>query len=134
MTRALMANDDSLVGQSFRGMGFRTRDDTQEGYTNLGQAYVGNVVRRMNQLGAAVADRDMLRDSYQDIGRLLRNNPVVKIPPDLLFVGRVMGLLNGLSTTLQARTNLLIEMARMLERDGAASVVANGASRRLLEA
>ncbi|HXH20735.1 MAG TPA: AarF/UbiB family protein [Dehalococcoidia bacterium] len=137
MTRALMASDDSMVGQAFRGLGFRTRDDNEEGYTNLGQAYVGNVVRRMNQLGAAVADRDMMRDSYREITRVLRDNPIVKIPPDLLFVGRVMGLLNGLGTTLQARTNLLLEMARMIEREGVSGAMApngGGAPRRLLEA
>jgi predicted unusual protein kinase regulating ubiquinone biosynthesis (AarF/ABC1/UbiB family) len=136
MTRALMASDDSSVGEAFRGLGFRTRDDDEAGYTNLGQAYVGNVVKRMNQLGAAVADRDMMRDSYQEIARLLRSNPIVKIPPDLLFVGRVMGLLNGLGTTLRARTNLLMEMSRMIERDGltpAGSGNGAGAPRRLLE-
>lgn len=133
MTRALMASNDSLVGQSFRDMGFRTRDDTQDGYTNLGSAYLGNVIRRMNQLGAAVADRDMMRESYQDVVQVLRDNPVVKIPPDLLFVGRVMGLLNGLGKTLEARTNLLIEMARMIEREGVESAGIAG-SRRLLEA
>jgi predicted unusual protein kinase regulating ubiquinone biosynthesis (AarF/ABC1/UbiB family) len=77
----------------------------------------------------------MMRDSYQEITRLLRSNPIVKIPPDLLFVGRVMGLLNGLGTTLRARTNLLMEMSRMIERDGIAGATAgngSGASRRLL--
>ncbi len=133
MTRALMASDDSMMGRSFRDLGFRTRDDSEDGYTQLGNAYVGNLVKRMNESGASVADRDMMRDSYQDVMKVLRNNPVVKIPPDLLFVGRVMGLLNGLSLTLGARTNLLVEMGRLMERDGAEAVPA-GESRRLLEA
>ncbi len=135
MTRALMNSDDSLLGSSFRGLGFRTRDDTEAGYTQLGNAYVGNVVRRMNESGAAFADRDMMRDSYQDMARLVRNNPLVKIPADLLFVGRVMGLLNGLSKTLGARTNLLVEMARLMERgNGLAAVEGGKGARRLLEA
>jgi ubiquinone biosynthesis protein len=135
MTRALMASDDSLMGRSMRDLGFRMRDESEEGYTELGNAYVGNVVKRMNETGAAVADRDMMRDSYQDITRILRNNPLIKIPPDLLFVGRVMGLLNGLGKTLGARTNLLVEMARMLESGSAPPAAAtNGAGRRLLEA
>jgi predicted unusual protein kinase regulating ubiquinone biosynthesis (AarF/ABC1/UbiB family) len=132
MTRALMAADDSMMGQSMRDLGFRMRDDSEEGYTQLGNAYVGNIVRRMNESGSAVANRDMMEASYQEITRLLRSNPLVKIPPDLLFVGRVMGLLNGLSLTLGSRTNMLLEMARLMERGEAPQ--ANGASRRLIEA
>jgi predicted unusual protein kinase regulating ubiquinone biosynthesis (AarF/ABC1/UbiB family) len=133
MTRALMRSDEALMGQAFRELGFRMRDDTAEGYTQLGNAYVGNVVRRMNDTGEYVADRDMMRDSYQEMARLLRSNPLVKIPPDLLFVGRVMGLLNGLSKTLGAKTNLLVEMARMMDQGGIAPS-GNGQTRRLLEA
>lgn len=138
MTRALMASDDALMGQSFRDMGFRTQSDSAEGYTALGNAYVGNLVRRMNQAGAAYADRGMLRESYGSSMTLLRENPVTRIPPDVLFVGRVMGLLNGLSTTLESRTNLLLEMGRLVERDGVAATAtpagAVASSRRLLDA
>ncbi len=86
----------------------------------------------------------MFQKSYGDMLRLLRSNPLIKIPPDLLFVGRVMGLLNGLSMTLRSRTNLMVEMARMLdEQDAAASTNQENGSkgngegpktRRLLEA
>ena len=134
MTRGLMAADDGVVGRSFRDMGFRMKQDTAEGYERLGNAYVGRIAQRMAATGAAYADRDMFRDSYREISRLLRANPLVKIPADLLFVGRVIGLLNGLSMTLGARTNLLLEMARLLERDGPVPSPADGARRRLLEA
>ena len=89
----------------------------------------------MNENGAAYADRDMMRDSYQDVMKVLRANPVVAIPPDLLFVGRVMGLLNGLGKTLGTRTNLLVEMGRMMERGPEPEApAAGGTGRRLLEA
>jgi len=118
MTQALIASDDALVGSSFRDMGFRMKLDTSEGYEQLGQAYVGNIARRMTAAGAGYADREMFRDSYREMSAVLRSNPLVAIPADLLFVGRVIGLLNGLSLTLGARTNLLFEMARLLERNG----------------
>ncbi|HEU0075275.1 MAG TPA: hypothetical protein VFS30_14820, partial [Dehalococcoidia bacterium] len=70
-----------------------------------------------------------------DMLRLLRSNPLITIPPDLLFVGRVMGLLNGLSMTLGSRTNMLVEMARLLdEGNGSIPELARSGSRRLLEA
>ncbi|HEY4686101.1 MAG TPA: AarF/UbiB family protein [Dehalococcoidia bacterium] len=133
MTRALLAEDDSALGQTFRDLGFRMKHDTTEGYVDLGKAYVGDIAKQMTATGAGWADPKMFRDSYRDVLRVLRANPVIKVPSDLLFVGRVMGLLNGLSMTLRSRTNLLVEMARLLDEQG------NGArpqqeTRRLLEA
>jgi hypothetical protein len=77
----------------------------------------------------------MFETSYRDMLRLLRSNPLIKIPPDLLFVGRVMGLLNGLSMTLGSRTNMLVEMARLLEKgNGSIPEREEPRARRLLEA
>jgi predicted unusual protein kinase regulating ubiquinone biosynthesis (AarF/ABC1/UbiB family) len=136
MTRALVSRDDSVMGQSFRALGFRMKRDDAEGYVDLGNAYIGNIARQMTDTEAGWADPDMFRDSYRDILRILRANPLIKVPPDLLFVGRVMGLLNGLSMTLRSRTNLLVEMSRIIE-SGGVSYNGNGApttQRRLLEA
>jgi predicted unusual protein kinase regulating ubiquinone biosynthesis (AarF/ABC1/UbiB family) len=136
MTRALVARDDSAMGHSFRALGFRMKRDESEGYVDLGNAYLGNIARQMVDTDAGWADPDMFRDSYRDLLRILRANPLIKIPPDLLFVGRVMGLLNGLSMTLRSRTNLLVEMSRLID-SGALTQNGNGDAsprRRLLEA
>jgi predicted unusual protein kinase regulating ubiquinone biosynthesis (AarF/ABC1/UbiB family) len=134
MTRALVGEDETALGRSFRDLGFRMKQDSVEGYEQLGNAYVGNIARQMTATGAGWADPAQFRDSYRDVLRILRANPLIKVPPDLLFVGRVMGLLNGLSMTLQSRTNLLVEMARLLDEPD--RVTPNGAAqpRRLLEA
>ena len=116
MTRALLAEDNKELGRTFRDLGFRMKDDTAEGYEELGRTYVGDIAREMTATNAGWADPKMFATSYRDLLRVLRSNPVIKIPADLLFVGRVMGLLNGLSMTLHSETNLLVEMARMLER------------------
>jgi predicted unusual protein kinase regulating ubiquinone biosynthesis (AarF/ABC1/UbiB family) len=131
MTRALLAEDEAALGESFRNLGFRMEKDTARGYEELGNAYVGNIAKQMTESQSGWADPAMFRDSYRGVMRILRANPLVKIPPDLLFVGRVMGLLNGLSMTLGSRTNLLVEMSRLLERDGARPAQEE---RRLLEA
>lgn len=115
MTRALMQNDDRAVGQTFRSLGFRMEKDSDEGYEALGEAYVGKIAKQMTEENAGWADRDMFDASYSEVFRILRANPLIKIPPDLLFVGRVMGLLNGLSMSLRSKTNLLFEMARLLD-------------------
>jgi predicted unusual protein kinase regulating ubiquinone biosynthesis (AarF/ABC1/UbiB family) len=136
MTRALLAEDNSALGKTFRDLGFRMKQDIASGYEGLGRAYVGDIARQMTAENRGWADPSMFESSYRDMLRILRANPLIKIPPDLLFVGRVMGLLNGLSMTLHSRTNLLVEMARLLDNQEAA-VAINGAAprtRRLLEA
>jgi predicted unusual protein kinase regulating ubiquinone biosynthesis (AarF/ABC1/UbiB family) len=117
LTRALLVGDDAATGSTFRDLGFRMKLDTQEGYEQLGSAYVGDIARQMRESNAGWADRDMFSESYTRMVRILRGNPLVSVPSDLLFVGRVLGLLNGLSLTLRSRTNLLVEMARLIDRD-----------------
>jgi predicted unusual protein kinase regulating ubiquinone biosynthesis (AarF/ABC1/UbiB family) len=137
MTRALLAEDNAALGKTFRDLGFRMKQDTAEGYQGLGKAYVGDIATQMKDRNAGWADPEMFESSYRDMLRLLRSNPLIKIPPDLLFVGRVTGLLNGLSMTLRSRTNLMLEMARLLEEQDAAAANGNGhappRTRRLLQ-
>jgi len=135
MTRALLAEDNKELGRTFRDLGFRMKDDTAEGYEELGRTYVGDIAKEMTASNAGWADPKMFATSYRDLLRVLRSNPVIKIPADLLFVGRVMGLLNGLSMTLHSETNLLVEMARLLDKgNGAIPEASKAESRRLLEA
>jgi predicted unusual protein kinase regulating ubiquinone biosynthesis (AarF/ABC1/UbiB family) len=141
MTRALLAEDNTALGKTFRDLGFRMKQDTDEGYEGLGRTYVGDIATQMLDREAGWADPEMFQTSYRELLRLLRLNPVIKVPPDLLFVGRVMGLLNGLSMTLRSRTNLMVEMARLLDEQDAAAKheYGNGIgdapkTRRLLEA
>ncbi len=138
MTKALLKDDNSALGQSFRDIGFRMKQDTSEGYVDLGKAYMGDISKEVLATNAGWVEPELFRESYRDMMRVLRANPLIKVPPDLLFVGRVMGLLNGLSMTLRSRTNLLVQMSRLMEEDEAAKAegavaVMNG-PRRLLEA
>lgn len=134
MTKALLADDNRELGRTFRDLGFRMKQDTAEGYEELGRTYVGDIAREMTATNAGWADPTMFATSYRDLLRVLRANPVIKIPPDLLFVGRVMGLLNGLSMTLHSETNLLVEMARLLDKgNGAIPEPLKAGPRRLLE-
>jgi predicted unusual protein kinase regulating ubiquinone biosynthesis (AarF/ABC1/UbiB family) len=135
MTRALLADDESALGRTFRDLGFRMKQDSDEGYVELGNAYVGNVTKQMLAQQGGWVTQDMFTQSYGEILRILRSNPLIKIPPDLLFVGRVMGLLNGLSMMLHSRTNLLLEMAQLLDQnDGAIPTSTVKGTRKLLEA
>jgi predicted unusual protein kinase regulating ubiquinone biosynthesis (AarF/ABC1/UbiB family) len=134
MTRALLADDDTALGQTFRDLGFRMKQDSAIGYEDLGRAYVGDISRQMLASERGWVSPEMFQESYRDVLRVLRANPVITVPPDLLFVGRVMGLLNGLSMSLHSRTNLLVEMARLMDEKAAGTSPKPGVARRLLEA
>lgn len=115
-TRALLNDDNVVMGETFRELGFRTKKDDAEGYQQLGDAYVGRVAKQMNQTGAGWAEGEVFQESYEDATKLLRRNPLTAVPPELLMVGRVFGLLNGLSMTLRAKTNMLTAFAELADR------------------
>ena len=145
-TRTLLDGNQMAMGKAFRDLGFRTKKDDAEGYEQLGDAYVGKVGKQMLETGAGWAEGEVFQESYEDVTKVLRKNPLTAMPPELLMVGRVFGLLNGLSMTLKAKTNMLTAFAQLADEMEAKRVAngpsphANGAAtatattRRLLEA
>ena len=140
-TRTLLNDDMAAMGAAFRELGFRTKKDDAQGYEQLGDAYVGRIAKDMRDTGAGWAEGAVFEESYEDVTKVLRNNRLTAVPPELLMVGRVFGLLNGLSKTLHARTNMLVAFAQLADEMEAAPIDgaphSNGAgpaSRRLLEA
>jgi len=140
-TRTLLDGNNAAMGQAFRDLGFRTKKDDTEGYEQLGEAYVGKVARQMQETNAGWAEGEIFQESYEDVSKILKKNQLTAMPPELLLVGRVFGLLNGLSKTLQAKTNMLVAFAQLADQIEAAK--ASGqlpatadalATRRLLEA
>jgi len=142
-TRTILSGDNAAMGQAFRALGFRTRKDDATGYEELGDAYFGRATRHVVETGAGWTEGEVFEQSYEDVSKLMRKNPLTAVPPELLMIGRVFGLLNGLSKTLQARTNMLFAFAQLADELDAARkgdaepAVAAGAGppprRRLLE-
>ena len=104
LAKSIFDSDDQTMAQSLRGLGLRTKSDEHDGYVALGNAYGGDLIR--GAAGTGYIDMEMLEGSYQDAVRLIRENPVVAFPPEMLMIGRVFGLLSGLSKQLDARTDL----------------------------
>jgi predicted unusual protein kinase regulating ubiquinone biosynthesis (AarF/ABC1/UbiB family) len=125
-TKSMLSGDMTSMGMAFRDLGFRTKTDTAEGYEQLGDAYIGRVARQMQETGAGWAEGDVFQESYEDVTKVLRANKLTAMPPELLMVGRVFGLLNGLSMSLRAKTSMLVAFAELADKmEGARS---NGAS------
>ncbi len=112
LTAAIVAGNPANVAAGFRALGFRTREDSDESLALLGEVFLGWAVRN----GRSFADAEMLARFGAEVPRVMRANPVVQIPGDVLLVGRVMGLLSGigkqLGTDVDLATTLLPHLAR----------------------
>ncbi len=102
LTRAIVGGRQTAVAAAFRALGFRTRDDSDESLAWLGEAFLGWAVRN----GRSYADADMIARFGAEMPRVMRANPVVQVPGDVLLVGRVLGLLSGIGKQLGSEVDL----------------------------
>jgi predicted unusual protein kinase regulating ubiquinone biosynthesis (AarF/ABC1/UbiB family) len=98
---AILANDPARTAAAFEALGFRTRDGDPNTLLALGEAFLGRVARE----GKAYADKEMIDQLNEELPRVLRANPIVEAPSDILLVVRVMGLLAGIGKQLDSRVD-----------------------------
>jgi predicted unusual protein kinase regulating ubiquinone biosynthesis (AarF/ABC1/UbiB family) len=102
LTAAIVGGDRAVVAAAFRALGFRTRDASDESLWWLGEAFLGWAVRN----GRSYADPAMLERFGAEMPRVMRANPVVQVPGDVLLVARVLGLLSGIGKQLGSRVDI----------------------------
>lgn len=103
LTAAIVRQDPQEIAVSFRRLGFATKHGGDESLLVLGEAMLGHSVKEKK----AYADPDMVEQFNEQLSRAMRRDPVVEAPSDLVFVGRVMGLLSGLGKQLGSEVNLM---------------------------
>lgn len=103
LATAIIAQDTPAVAAAFAELGFRTRDADSASLVALGDAFLGQALRS----GKAYADADLIDTFNNDLPRILRSNPIVEAPSDLLLVVRVMGLLSGIGKQLDSKVDPL---------------------------
>jgi len=113
LTSAIVQQQPEMISSTMSDMGFRTREENVETYTALGEAFLGDVLRS----GKAYADQAMVAEVNQRLGKVLRANPLVDVPGDVILIARVMGLLSGLGRTLDSQTDLLTALMPYLDPD-----------------
>lgn len=102
LTRAILAENEAAISEGFRRLGFRTAAENPKTYVMLADVFMGLALRE----NKAYLDEDLVAEVNLGLARALRENPLVEVPPDIVFIGRVMGLLSGLSKTLGSQVNL----------------------------
>ena len=116
LTSAIVSQHRAQVTEAMSDMGFRTRVHDEETYYALGEAFLGDVLRS----GKAYADQALFAEVNLRMGRILRANPLVEVPGDVILIARVMGLLSGIGRSLDSQTDLLDSLIPYLEEQGAA--------------
>src|SRR5205814_1913465 len=66
------------------------------------EAFLGWALRN----GRSFADPAMIAELGAELPRVMRANPLIEVPADVLLVGRVMGLLSGIGKQLGAHVDL----------------------------
>ena len=116
LTSAILSEQPDAITGTMEGMGFRTRTRDSETYTALGDAFLGDVLRS----GKPYADQEMVADINARIGSVLRANPLIDVPGDVILIARVMGLLSGLGKMLESETDLWESLLPYLDPDAEA--------------
>ena len=124
LTSAIIAQHRADVSDAMEELGFRTRVRDEETYYEIGEAFLGEVLRS----GQAYADQRLFAEVNVRLSRVLRANPLVEVPGDVVLVARVMGLLSGLGRTLESKTDLIEAILPYLEEESAPGAPAASAS------
>ena len=115
LTSAIIAQHRGDVSTAMEDMGFRTEVPDEETYYEIGEAFLGEVLRS----GQAYADQRLFAEVNVRLSRVLRANPLVEVPGDVVLVARVMGLLSGLGRALNSETDLIESLVPFLEEESA---------------
>jgi len=99
---AIMSNDKTAIGKAFRDLGFRTRKEGDESLALLGEAFLGWALRNQR----SYADAEMLEHFNAALPDVMKKNPLVEIPSDILAVGRVSGILSGIGKQLGTHVDI----------------------------
>jgi predicted unusual protein kinase regulating ubiquinone biosynthesis (AarF/ABC1/UbiB family) len=106
LAEVLLAMLRGRPAEMFEGLGrlgFRTRDRTYQDMVPLGQA----MLRFAGERPESISDSELVARFGTEILKAYRQNPVVRVPEDILLVMRVMGILGGVERQLGARVNLV---------------------------
>jgi ubiquinone biosynthesis protein len=102
LAAAIMSGDRARVAAAFRAIGFETREGSDESLWLIGEAFLGWALRT----GRSYADPEMAARFSAEMPPVMRANPLVRVPGDVLLIGRVLGLLSGIGKQLGSEVDI----------------------------
>jgi predicted unusual protein kinase regulating ubiquinone biosynthesis (AarF/ABC1/UbiB family) len=113
----LVSGSTDGIAQAFRDLGFKTRHDDDTVFETIGDS----MVHRLSRNREFNESRELMGEFQANMMKVFRENPVVSVPGEFLYLGRVMGLLAGLGVQLGSQVNLLEVMGSQLPSSNPAS-------------
>lgn len=101
---ALLRGDADAMAAALARLGFETRDGSPAGLQDISR-FVLDAAQRVR--AQATVDRELAEALRAELPRRIRENPLVRVPSHLVLVGRVVGLLSGLTRSLETRADLV---------------------------
>lgn len=102
LIQSLLARDPEGTAASLVTLGLGTRDPTTRTIERIA-GRITSALRRADSDGFA----SIIPALGAEIGELLREDPLATVPPHVFLLGRVLGLLSGVSAQLGVRVNLV---------------------------
>jgi len=119
LASAIITQDTPALAAAFAELGFRTKNNDTGTLVALGEAFLGQALRS----GKAYADAALMDTFNNELPKVLRANPIVEAPSDILLVVRVMGLLSGIGKQLDSQVDpmgVILPFLMMSSPNGAA--------------
>ena len=101
---ALLQGKAEEMGKALVRIGFETRGNSQQSLHAISVILL-DVAKRLRE--QTYLDPEVVREAGGDLPRLIRENPIIRVPSHLILVGRVIGLLSGLGHTLDVKLDML---------------------------
>jgi len=102
LARSLLARDADGTAAALAELGLATRDPSAQTIERIAEKLTA-ALRRADAEGFAA----VVAELGTEIGTLLRDDPLATVPPHVFLLGRVLGLLSGVSAQLGVRVNLV---------------------------
>jgi predicted unusual protein kinase regulating ubiquinone biosynthesis (AarF/ABC1/UbiB family) len=103
MVNTMLQGDINGMIAAYKEMGVRVKNpDDPATYIELGRAFMETA-----KPGTAYADADLVAEANERMAKVVRANPIVDIPRELLLVMRVTGLLSGLAKHHDSRVDVI---------------------------
>jgi aarF domain-containing kinase len=124
LTVAIMQQDDEAMAEAFRRIGFRTKSDDPESLVALGRSFFESGGPEQKPF----VDADVMPEVNERLARILNANPVTQIPPDILMIFRVIGLMSGLQKRLESTVNMFETIGPYAREQAALGALARDAA------
>lgn len=123
LVHALITQNDDEMVKAFQVLGFETKNDNPETLVALGRSFF----EAAGPDQKPYVDTDVMPEVNERLARILQNNPVTRIPPDILLIFRVIGLMSGLQKRLDSTVNMADTIGPFAAAEAGAPAVGNPA-------